>query len=93
MGSPTSRQFARESRAVVHRVDPVNRELTALVDGSAVSVYVPPDCDIFLRGERVKLRLVQPRDRVRLVYAPDAGAIVARRIEVQSGAPAPGQSE
>jgi hypothetical protein len=84
MGSPTSRPSAREARAVIHRVDPVNRELTALVDGSAVCVYVPPDCDILLRGERIKLRLVQPRDRIRLVYAPGAEAVVARRIEVQS---------
>jgi hypothetical protein len=72
-----------EAEAVVCRVDPVSRELAALVEGVLVTVYVPPDCDVVLRGERVKLRMVQPRDRVRVTYKELPDSLVAREIEVQ----------
>ena len=72
-----------EAEAVVHRVDPVNRELAALVEGILVTIYVPPGCEVVLRGERVKLRMVQPRDRVRVTYTERTDSLVAREIEVQ----------
>jgi hypothetical protein len=72
-----------EAEAVVHRVDPVNRELAALVDGIPVTIYVPADCAVVLRGERVKLRMVQPRDRLRVAYTELADSLIARTIEVQ----------
>ena len=56
---------------------------------STVSLDVRPDCVITLRGERVKLRLIQPRDRVRVEYTEHPGARVADTIEVQPGGPAP----
>ncbi len=77
-----------EAEAVVHRVDPVNRELAALVEGVLVTLYVPPDCDVVLHGERVKLRMVQPRDRLRVTCTQRADSLVAREIEVQPGYPA-----
>jgi hypothetical protein len=76
-----------EAEAVVHRLDPVNRELAALVGGILVTIYVPPDCDVVLRGERVKLRMVQPRDRLRVTYTELADSLVAREIEVQPAYP------
>ena len=48
-----------------------------------------PDCVITLRGERVKLRLIQPRDWVRVKHTEHFGACVADAIKVQSGGPAP----
>lgn len=72
-----------EVEAVVHRVDPVNRELAALVEGILVTIYVPPDSNVVLRGERVKLRMVQPKDRVRVTYTELADSLVAREIEVR----------
>jgi hypothetical protein len=81
-----------EAEAVVHRVDAVNRELTALVGGALVTIYVPPDCDVVLRGERVKFRMVQPRDRLRVTYAERADSLVARRVEVQPAYPRPAPS-
>jgi hypothetical protein len=42
-----------------------------------------------LRGERVKLRLIQPQDRVRVKYTEYSGARVADTIEVRPGGPAP----
>jgi hypothetical protein len=78
---------ALEAEAVIHRVDPVNRELAALVEGGLVMIYVPPACDVILRGERIKLRMVQPRDRVRVTYTEVADSLVARAIEVLPGHP------
>ena len=78
---------ALEAEAVVHRVDPVNRELAVFVDGVLVNLDVPSDCAITLRGERVKLRMVQPGDRVRVTYAERAGPLIARAIDVQSAYP------
>ena len=78
-----------ELEAIVLRVDPVNRELAALVEGVLVNIYASPDCAVVLRGERVKLRMVQPRDRVRVFYVELADSLVAHRIEVQSDCPAP----
>jgi hypothetical protein len=79
----TDRKLVLEAEAIVHRVDPVNRELAALVEGVPVTIYVPPDCEVVLRGEQVKLRMVQPRDRLRVAYTELAGALVARAVEVQ----------
>lgn len=72
---------------VVHGLDTVNRELTALVGGTLISFDVPPDCVVVLRGERVKLRLVQPGDRVRIAFAEIRSCRRARRVEVQTGHP------
>ena len=85
-------ESALEAEAVIHRVDPVSRELAALVEGALVTIYVPPDCEVVLRGERVKLRMLQPRDRVRVAYTEAAGSLVAREIEMQPAYPPPSLS-
>jgi hypothetical protein len=77
------------AQAVIHRIDLVNRELELLVGAVRMSVDVPPDCVILLRGEPVKLRMLQPGDRVEVAFRSRAGTAVARAIEVQ-GAPASG---
>jgi hypothetical protein len=57
--------------------------------GTTVSIDVRPDCVITLRGERVKLRMLQPRDRVRVTYTERQGARVADAVEVSTDSPAP----
>jgi hypothetical protein len=84
-------RIASDYRPIVHidgvvgRVDPVSREVEVHAGGTTVSIDVRPDCIITLRGERVKLRLIQPRDRVRVAYAEYQGARVANALEVQPG--------
>jgi len=78
---------AVEAEATVHRVDPVNRELAAVVAGVLLNIYVPPDCAIVLRGERVKLRMIQPKDRLRVIYAQQGDHLIASQVEVQPGCP------
>lgn len=89
MQKRSSRKPAREAEAVIHRVDPVNRELVAVVQGAAMTIYVPPDCGVVLRGERVKLRMVQPGDRLRVAYSELADSLVAHEIEVRPAYPLP----
>lgn len=79
-----------QTNGVIRRVDPVGRELEVTVAGTPVSFDVRIDCAITLRGERVKLRLLQPRDRVRIMYAWVEGVRVADAVDAQPGnAPLP----
>ena len=72
-----------QSVGVVQRFDTVNRELTVLVNGDLLTFDVPVDCEIALHGERVRFRMLQPRDRVRVRHVWRGGLLVALAIEVQ----------
>lgn len=74
---------AINSVGMVHRVDTVNRELTVFVNGELLTFDVPVGCEVVLHGEPVKLRMVQPLDRLKITYASRGGLRVARAIEVQ----------
>lgn len=74
-----------ETELIVHNIDPVTRELSAVVAGILISIYVPSNCDIVLHGERVKLRMVQPGDNVRVTYKGRGHCFIARHVEVQPG--------
>ena len=71
-----------EATGVVHGIDSVRRELMALVRGVAMRFYVPLDCLILLNNERVKLRMLQPMDRVRILYSGDLQPYTAHSITV-----------
>ncbi|MEX2121487.1 MAG: hypothetical protein WD847_18000 [Pirellulales bacterium] len=87
---PTSNTPAwSQARAVICRIDLVNRELELLIGEARLNIGVPPDCMVVLRGEPVKLRMLQPGDRVRVTFRSRAGTAAARTIEVE-GAPAAG---
>lgn len=74
---------ALSSVGVVQHVDTVNREVTAFVDGALRTFDVPIGCEVILHGEPVKLRMVQPRDRVKITYTRRGSLQVALRIAVQ----------
>jgi hypothetical protein len=77
-----------EITGVVQRIDDVARQVEVLVQGVARLLDVPTGCDVFLNGERVKLRLLQPSDRARLICVPGEETWTARSILVSSwGAP------
>jgi hypothetical protein len=73
-------------RAVIQRIDLVNREVAVMEDGTSRVVTVPSDCAVLLRGEPVKLRMLQPGDRIEVALCSRSGEMVARTIEVQGGA-------
>lgn len=89
MQRPNTGSTTTEVDGVIRRVDTVGREVDLHTGGVTFRLDVPPDCLILLRGERVKLRLLQPRDRVRVKYVEYSEARVADAIEVRSGGPAP----
>lgn len=72
-----------QSVGIVHRVDTINRELTVHVNGDLRTFDVPVDCEITLHGERVRFRMLQPRDRVRIRHAWRGGLLVTHALEVQ----------
>jgi hypothetical protein len=69
---------------VVTDVDPVCREIAVYLAGSEITLDVRCDTVITLRGERVKLRLIQPRDEVRILCREEEHGLVADRIEVRA---------
>ena len=75
---------------VVVNVDSVNRELIVRFADGMRQIDVPPGCPITLRGERVRLRLVQARDYVRVTYVECHNSRVASSIEVRSSPRSPG---
>lgn len=83
MQVPSECRASVQIDGVVQRVDPVGREVDVRVGDTTVSFDVRPDCAISLRGERVKLRIIQPRDRVRVAYAECRGSLAAYAVEVQ----------
>lgn len=83
MHVPKRRAGERESIGVVHSLDTVNREVVVYVDGELRIFDVPIGCTVVLHGERIKFRLVQPQDRVRITHANREGLRIALAIEVQ----------
>jgi hypothetical protein len=77
---------ALQSVGMVHRVDTIGRELAVWVSGDLLTFDVPIGCALVLHGERVRLRMVQPRDRVQVTYASRGSLLVALAIDVQPDA-------
>jgi hypothetical protein len=73
------------AEGTVRHVDVINRELVLDADGARVTFDVPPGCPIVLRGEPVRLRVLQPRDRVRVGYVVRQGRPAARAVDVRFG--------
>lgn len=73
-GTSTSPQTAE---GVVHSIDLIDRTITLLLSSGMVTIDVPPSCEIWLNGERVKLRLLQQHDCVRLTFYRKCGFLTA----------------
>jgi hypothetical protein len=71
-----------EVAGVIQDVDALAREIRLLTaDGERV-VDVPPECAVYLNGERVKLRLLQPSDHARAACTAAGGRLVALSVRV-----------
>lgn len=83
--------LSKQSNAILHteglveQIDAINRELLVLSAGTSRILDVPPGCPVMLHGERVKFRMIQPRDRVKIRYIRCCGRLVAQAIDVQAG--------
>jgi hypothetical protein len=67
----------------VQSVDPLGREISVLLPTGRAVFYVPSDCPTYLRGERIKLRIVQPGDEVRVTFVREGGVLFAKALEVR----------
>ena len=72
------------SEGMIQQIDLINRAVTVRQEQSARTFDVPPACVVRLNGERVKLRMLQQRDRVSVHYRSAAGGLVARSIEART---------
>jgi len=73
-----------EAIGVVQAVDVPGRELTVRVNGVSTIFDIAVDCAIVLRGERVKLRLVQPSDAAHVIYHRTPEGLWAQVVVVNS---------
>ena len=85
MHPPAASASVLRVEGVVLRVDTINRELVVFAGGARVVVDVPAGCRIVLRGEPVRLRMLQPFDRIQAACTASGGLPVAHSIEVQPG--------
>ena len=68
---------------IVQNVDLVGRDMKVLLQTGLGVFDIPPDCPIFLHGEQIKLRMVQPRDLVRITFNRRSERFIAEKLEVQ----------
>ena len=66
---------------LLQHIDLVGRAVTVLLERGPLIFDVPPTCEILLNGERVKLRMLQPRDRVQITYCRRRGLLTALSLE------------
>jgi hypothetical protein len=69
-------------QGIIREVNLLDRDLTVCAGTKAAVFDVPPDCPVFLHGERIKLRLLQPRDRVSIAFMRRDERLVAQKIQV-----------
>lgn len=68
---------------IVRRLDLVGRDLAISIPEGQESFDVPPDCPVILNGERVKMRMVQPGDRVWVTFRRTPDRLVTQQLDVQ----------
>lgn len=80
-GTETTPQMAE---GLLQKVDLVNRVVTLARTEDALTFDVPPTCEVLLNGERVKLRLLQPRDRLSVTYCRQPGGFMALSLDART---------
>jgi hypothetical protein len=73
-----------ELNGILQKIDVVSRQIEVMTEGTVRLLDVPVSCAVSLNGERVKLRLLQPRDRAQLLCEPRETGWVVRSLRVRS---------
>lgn len=63
-------------------IDPIGRTVMIMLPSGPFTFDVPARCEILLNGERVKYRLLQPRDKVCLTFSRQRGFLTALKLAV-----------
>lgn len=80
MSAATTPPLAFEG--TVWQVDPVGRDVVVRAGDCVRTFHVPPEGAVFVSGEPVRLRLLQPHDRVEVVYRQEGERAVASSLRV-----------
>lgn len=80
-------RHSESARGIVQEVNLIERDLAVSLPSGLAVFDVPPDCPILLHGERIKLRMIMPRDPVVVKYRRRAGLLVAETVEVKPAIP------
>jgi hypothetical protein len=84
MHRPEPRTQTGQTVGIVHRVDTVNRELSVRVSDQLVCFDVPTDSAVYLHGERVRFRMLQPGDLVKITHLRRGDQRVALAVVAQA---------
>lgn len=81
MRAATLATLPQLAHGVLQRIDLISREVKVAQGNTSVTYSIAPDCEILLNGERIKLRMLQPRDHVRIAYRLRAQCPTALSVE------------
>jgi hypothetical protein len=65
----------------IQLIDLIGREVTLRQESRLTRYSISANCEVLLNGERVKLRMLQPRDHVRVAYRRRGESRIALSIE------------
>jgi hypothetical protein len=68
MRATTTESTPQVAHGVLQRLDVIDRKMTVRQESGVVTYAISSHCEVLLNGERVKLRMLQPRDHVRVAY-------------------------
>lgn len=71
-------------RGTIETMDLLGREVRVQAGDRGLDLNVPVECPIIMYEERVRLRMLQPRDAVEVLFTWDNGQAQAQSIEVLS---------
>jgi hypothetical protein len=79
----------------IQLIDLIDREVTLRQESRLTRYLISANCEVLLNGERVKLRMLQPRDHVRVAYRRRGESRVALSIEaaIRLAPPFPTESD
>jgi hypothetical protein len=75
------------AEGTIESIDLVARVITIQFPRGPLTFDVPARCEILLNGERVKLRLLQPKDKVDLIFCRHRGFLTALELSVTTRQP------
>lgn len=72
-------------QGIIQNVNLLERDVTVSTRIGTAVVDIPPGCPVYLHGERIKLRMLQPKDIVSIAFVRRDERLIAQKVEVQSG--------
>ena len=84
MRATTTESLPQVAHGILQRLDLIDREITVRQESGSVTYAISSNCEVLLNGERVKLRMLQPRDHVRIAYRGRSEPPAALSVEART---------